>query len=160
MPFGWAKPAGSKWMFTKAELRSKMRNLLKDIPSYCPSSKEIGLSLKQRVALFKSLPGEPDTTRIAQEAGLLLYPETNPLLYAQRILEAHVSVIYVPGLAFDKAGNRLGRGGGYYDRCIELLRRSPHCPAIFGLCFKKQLLPRVPTEAHDQKVDRVIVADE
>lgn len=60
-------------------------------------------------------------------------------------------LILVPGRAFTRAGLRLGRGGGFYDR---LLARHPGVPC-WGLCFPWQIVPDLPVEPHDQKVHRV-----
>lgn len=62
----------------------------------------------------------------------------------------------VPALAFDKLGNRLGRGGGYYDRFLSGL--SSDCEKI-GLAFSFQVLPQLPLESHDQKVDVVLTEE-
>ena len=59
----------------------------------------------------------------------------------------------VPGVAFDRMGNRLGHGRGYYD---ELLARVPHSATRIGLAFECQLVERVPTEPHDQRMDLVV----
>lgn len=56
----------------------------------------------------------------------------------------------VPGVAWDRTGGRLGRGGGYYDRLIPGL----DCP-VWGIGFDAQLVPAVPREAHDATVDKV-----
>ena len=64
-----------------------------------------------------------------------------------------IDCIIVPGLAFDKAKNRLGRGAGCYDRFLARLR--PETTKI-GLAFAFQLVERVPVEAHDRPLDRVI----
>ena len=61
-------------------------------------------------------------------------------------------LIVVPGMAFDAAGHRLGRGKGYYDR---FLAQHPGVPTI-GLCFDFQLLPEVPAEPHDCLINEVI----
>ena len=61
-------------------------------------------------------------------------------------------LIVVPGMAFDKAGHRLGRGKGYYDR---FLSQHPQVYTI-GLCFDFQLLPEVPFEPHDCLINDVI----
>ena len=61
-------------------------------------------------------------------------------------------LIVVPGMAFDKAGHRLGRGKGYYDRFL-----SQHLQVYtIGLCFDFQLLPEVPFEPHDCLINDVI----
>ncbi|WP_414630820.1 5-formyltetrahydrofolate cyclo-ligase [Bacteroides sp. UBA939] len=57
----------------------------------------------------------------------------------------------IPGVAFDLAGNRLGRGKGYYDRLLPLL------PAFkAGICFPFQLMEEVPAEPFDIRMDTVI----
>ena len=61
-------------------------------------------------------------------------------------------LIVVPGMAFDAAGHRLGRGRGYYDRFLV------HYPEVYtiGLCFDFQMLPEVPSEPHDRLINEVI----
>ena len=61
---------------------------------------------------------------------------------------AKADIILVPGLAFDRSGMRLGRGGGYYDRLLadfEGLR--------VGVCFEELVFDRIPVEPHDEGVD-------
>lgn len=66
---------------------------------------------------------------------------------------AEIKAIILPGLAFDKQGGRLGKGGGYYDRLLE----AAHPEALrVGVCFECQLTPLVPTEAHDQRASLII----
>ena len=64
-----------------------------------------------------------------------------------------LQLIIVPGVAFDKKGNRLGRGKGYYDR---LLQKLPKTTQSIGLAFDFQILSSVPSHAHDVAVGRVI----
>ncbi len=64
-----------------------------------------------------------------------------------------VDLIIVPGLAFDKKCNRLGRGKGYYDRFLRKL--SDKTPSI-GLAFDFQILPLIPTTAFDVSVKEII----
>lgn len=64
-----------------------------------------------------------------------------------------VDVILVPGLAFTRAGLRLGRGGGYYDRLLAAL---PARSVRLGVCFEVQIVEDLPNEAHDRKVDAVV----
>ncbi len=64
-----------------------------------------------------------------------------------------VELIMVPGVAFDRMGNRMGRGRGFYDR---LLKSTPNAMKV-GVAFDFQLLDSVPTEPHDVKMDKVIV---
>ena len=65
-----------------------------------------------------------------------------------------IDLVVVPGVAFDKNNNRLGRGAGYYDRFLASLPQE--IPTI-GLAFDFQLVPRLPHQAHDRPVSRVIV---
>lgn len=69
------------------------------------------------------------------------------------IRATELDAIVVPGLAFDRSGGRLGRGAGYYDRM--LLRISQHCSTV-GFALGFQLVDRVPCEAHDRRVQRVV----
>lgn len=62
-----------------------------------------------------------------------------------------IDVILVPGVAFDRELNRLGRGKGYYDK---VLSRTQACK--LGICFDFQFLEKVPTEIHDIKMTQVI----
>jgi 5-formyltetrahydrofolate cyclo-ligase len=62
---------------------------------------------------------------------------------------ARADVVLVPALAVDQAGNRLGRGGGSYDRALA--RVGPLVPLI-ALVYDAELVDRVPAEPHDVKV--------
>ena len=60
-----------------------------------------------------------------------------------------VDLILVPGMAFDPTGGRLGRGKGYYDRFLGNGK-------TIGVCYQSALLPQVPMEAHDRRVDAIV----
>lgn len=64
-----------------------------------------------------------------------------------------IDLILVPGVAFDKSGNRLGRGKGYYDKVLKQTGAYK-----LGVCFDFQLVERVPVEPHDVKMDRVVAS--
>ncbi len=73
------------------------------------------------------------------------------------LVETHeLDLILIPGLAFDRQGNRLGRGAGFYDRLISTLDRTDKRPSLVGVCYQCQIVDRVPTEPHDYPMDRVI----
>jgi len=65
-----------------------------------------------------------------------------------------VDVVIVPGVAFDPAGGRLGRGRGLYDRLLAQLPQAVH----IGVCVEQLVVDVVPCEPHDVRVD-VLVSD-
>ena len=74
-------------------------------------------------------------------------PETKNIVYPD--------VLLIPLVAFDKNLNRLGYGGGYYDRLIKKLSKKKKIIKI-GLALSFQKINKVPTNAHDQKLDYII----
>ncbi|XP_074090126.1 5-formyltetrahydrofolate cyclo-ligase isoform X4 [Macrotis lagotis] len=71
-----------------------------------------------------------------------------------------LDLIFMPGLGFDKQGNRLGRGKGYYDtylkQCLEHQERKPY---TIALAFKEQICDVVPVGENDMKIDEVLYED-
>lgn len=61
-------------------------------------------------------------------------------------------VAVVPGMAFDRNGNRVGRGKGYYDTFLSANKDVYR----IGVCFPFQLLENVPMDAHDMRMDEVV----
>jgi 5-formyltetrahydrofolate cyclo-ligase len=143
------------------------------------------------VALYAAMPDEVSTCpmqRAAREAGKRrLLPricEDRRLEFAEcgrwedlrpgryRVLEppadaavlalCDVDLVVVPGLAFDRRGGRLGRGGGYYDRALAEARgrSGGGGPFVVGLTSSNQLVEEVPREAFDQLVDVVVTERE
>ena len=64
------------------------------------------------------------------------------------------TLILVPGRAFTKNGDRLGRGKGYYDRFLAK-KRLPNI-TVAGVCFDFQVLPEFPTDPNDVKMDIIL----
>lgn len=62
-------------------------------------------------------------------------------------------LILMPLLGFDRAGTRLGYGGGYYDRTLAGMRKRP---MLVGLAFSAQAFDHIPREAHDIPLDAVV----
>ncbi|WP_415295316.1 5-formyltetrahydrofolate cyclo-ligase [Candidatus Pelagibacter sp. Uisw_113] len=74
-------------------------------------------------------------------------PETKNIVYPD--------VLLIPLLAFDKNLNRLGYGGGYYDRLIEKLSKKKKIIKI-GLALSIQKIDKVPIGVYDQKLDYIV----
>ncbi len=68
-------------------------------------------------------------------------------------------LLLVPLLAFDRAGYRLGYGGGFYDRTLALLRAAGPALAV-GTAFAAQEVPAVPRDATDQPLDWIVTERE
>ncbi len=66
-----------------------------------------------------------------------------------------IDLFIMPGLAFDRSGNRLGYGKGYYDRALIGV---PEMKKV-GICYSFQILDSVPTDEHDQKVGTVVTEE-
>lgn len=64
-----------------------------------------------------------------------------------------VDVVLVPGLAFNRQGCRLGRGGGFFDR---FLARPGLRAQTIGVCFESQVRADIPVEPHDVRVQRIV----
>ena len=64
-------------------------------------------------------------------------------------------IILIPMVAFDKNLNRLGYGGGYYDRIIEKLMKKKNFLKI-GLAFYKQEINNLPVSKYDKKMDYIV----
>jgi 5-formyltetrahydrofolate cyclo-ligase len=78
-----------------------------------------------------------------------------PREYSQSQASAalRLQTIVLPALAFDSSGNRLGQGGGWYDRALE---KSPAGVLRVGVCFDFQIVDTIPHEAHDQRVSVIV----
>jgi 5-formyltetrahydrofolate cyclo-ligase len=148
---------------TKAELRRRFRSLrrgLTDTPDRSARVAEHLLGLPAlaalrrdgagRVLLYTALPGEPQLATVAaslRDAGLeVRVPEDEPD-------PDWPEVVVVPGLAFTPAGDRLGQGGGWYDRFLAGIRSE--CVTI-GVGFDVQIVDRLPIEDHDVRLDHLV----
>jgi 5-formyltetrahydrofolate cyclo-ligase len=60
-----------------------------------------------------------------------------------------IDLVITPGVAFDRQGNRLGYGGGYYDRMLPEIKRANSVVMLIGLAFRFQVIDVLPTEPHD-----------
>ena len=131
-------PFGSEWD-TRALLRAALAG-----------AKTVALP---RVNLTTRMLDICAITRIEHDAapGYRGIPE--PGAHCELLGVASIDWVLVPGVAFDRAGHRIGYGGGYYDRLLPLLRADAH--RVAG-AFELQLVDHVPAASHDVTVDAVV----
>jgi 5-formyltetrahydrofolate cyclo-ligase len=98
--------------------------------------------------------------RELQEEQTLLAAATQPVTIAvpeargdRRVAVERMDVVLIPGLAFTQQGERLGKGGGFYDR---FLSRADFDAVSVGIAYDLQVLEKIPTEAHDCRVNKVV----
>ena len=142
----------------KAVLRASMRSLRRSLPDREERAEELwrhltalpAMGVVETVLGFASLPGEPDTRSLfvwcAATGRLVAVPEAD-------VEPSWPDAVIVPGLAFTAAGDRVGQGGGWYDRFLSTVRTD--CTKI-GVCFDEQIVGALPVEAHDVAMDHVV----
>ncbi|MFT4592956.1 MAG: 5-formyltetrahydrofolate cyclo-ligase [Phycisphaerales bacterium] len=135
------------------------------ILSYLPQKNEISLLPimqgwidESRTVAVPATNWENNTMR----AGLITSLDSNELvetkygvkepLHRHVIPTEYIDVVLVPGVGFDKTGARLGKGGGYYDRFLGLVRP----PVVLGIAFDEQIVDAIPFEKHDQFMTAVV----
>lgn len=129
-----------------------------------------------RILMYHSLPDELSTREFIDKwAGrkhfylprvngvnldILPYDRTRMALGAFHIEEpqgddtvapGEIELVVVPAVAYDRHGNRVGRGKGFYDRLLHDIRATK-----IGVCYDFQLLEDIPADPHDVPVDFVI----
>lgn len=120
-----------------------------DIVSYLPIGAEVDPGEAAEEArrsgrrLYYADPQAPASLRPAWSDG---HPAD-----VERLDDPH-TLILVPGVAFDRAGNRLGRGAGWYDRLLPRLSHGTR----WGLAFALQLVDSLPVDPWDVPMDAVI----
>ena len=132
--------------------------------------------LADNVLLYHSLPDELSTLEFLRKWSgrkhfflprvngvnleILPYDRTRMALGAFHIEEptgtdttdiSRIELIVVPGIAYDKLGNRVGRGKGYYDRLLASSKATK-----IGVGYDFQFVDEIPAEPHDVSVDIVI----
>ena len=71
------------------------------------------------------------------------------------LTKVYPDVLFVPIVAFDKHRNRIGYGGGFYDRYLDKISKIKKCITI-GLAFSHQKVKRIKTEKFDKKIDLIL----
>lgn len=159
------------------ERRSKsliIQQKLRDLPEFQKA---------QTVMLFLNFRDEVETTDLAEAAigskkklilprcapkGILLPLEVSnlavdiepgtwgirePKLNKQEVNPLEIDLVVVPGAGFDLQGNRLGYGGGFYDRFFTRLKPSA---SKIALAFECQIIDEVPVDKHDAKMTKLV----
>ncbi len=90
---------------------------------------------------------QPDTRLVSNRYGI---PEPE-VIHRQRITPQALDIVLAPLVGFDANGNRLGMGGGFYDRSFTYLlgRKYWWKPQLIGLAYDFQQLPKLPAQAWD-----------
>ena len=95
----------------------------------------------------------PDTPMLKNKFGIW-----EPKLNVQSVLPLEeLDILFTPLVAFDKQGNRLGMGGGFYDRTLQHWQKSSFIPV--GLAHQCQQVEQLPTEAWDVPLHQILVAE-
>ncbi len=138
-----------------------MRRLRRDLPDRERRSAAIvdhlvaipALAAATRVMAYTAVVGEVDPSGAVEwlrgRGAEVRMPEDD-------VAPAWPDVIIVPGTAFTPDGERVGQGGGWYDRFLP--GRRPGVVTI-GVGFAPQLVDTVPTDAHDVVLDCIVTED-
>lgn len=175
-------------MESKQEIRRRMRQLNRSVEPHLRAEVSARIiariealkpfSEARTVALFSSLPDEPDTTLALErwsytkqlvvprvEGEVMHFYPYRPEQMAlgsfgihepqqqEAISPKEIDLMVVPGVAFTPKGARCGRGKGFYDKYLSQL--NPACHKV-GICYRHQLLGELPTELHDICMEEVI----
>ena len=148
----------TQWVLEKSALRRSMRELRRALPDRQERSEAIwhhvrrlpAVTAASQFLVFETIPGEPETGPFVDwcrsTGRRVAVPDDD-------LDPSWPDVVLVPGLAFTPAGDRLGQGGGWYDRFLERVRED--CTTI-GVGFDVQLVDTLPVEIHDVALDCVV----
>jgi len=112
--------------------------------------------IEQEDIRFVIMP--PDAGGLRRDAWGI--PEPDPAWMPLDLARAGYLLVAAPGLAFDRQGNRLGRGKGYYDRFLGGARRAAQSIIALGICLSEQLVDAVPHGERDQRLDGIVTEKE
>ena len=135
------------------DIEVSLNNLFQDNLKqwFLPAVKETGTSSGGPKLIV--LPFNPQKTKLIKNQFNILEPEITGNDYFDQIeRKIKLDLIFVPGLCFDKRGNRIGFGMGYYDSFLKL---NPGTLKI-GICPKECLLDELPVNDWDIGVDMVV----
>ena len=138
------------------------------IMSYMPYGKEVDIKPLNQWILDQGkvlcLPRVISTTEMEARAADTLkhgfYKGTfgilEPPIENQLIDNTEIDIVLVPGLAFDKAGNRMGHGGGYYDRFLSSCSNKT---LFVGVVYSFQVFDSIPSDLYDVKIHKIVTEE-
>ncbi|MDF1748969.1 MAG: 5-formyltetrahydrofolate cyclo-ligase [Alphaproteobacteria bacterium] len=100
-------------------------------------------------------PRTPLVFRLWQDGDELVEESFGTRAPAPTAAEVHPDILIVPLLSFDRAGYRLGYGGGFYDRTLESLRKTKPVIAV-GVAYSGQQVDAVLRGPYDQPLDWIV----
>jgi 5-formyltetrahydrofolate cyclo-ligase len=108
----------------------------------------------RRTARMEFFPFEP-TTRLVPNAFGILQPDVERAL---RIPPHHLDIVFMPLVAFDDRGSRLGSGAGFYDRSMKHLRVRHRWrrPKLVGCAYSQQRIEHLETNPWDVAMDAIL----
>ena len=86
------------------------------------------------------------------QEGFYGIPEPLSNALNNNVNESEIEIIITPGVAFDKKGNRIGMGKGYYDRYFQSNKKS----IKIALAYEEQILDSLPKDPYDESVDLIV----
>ena len=169
--------ADTKMIYRKAENLHNLSPGEFTIPEPPANAEELGDKEVDIRLLLKELLDRGDTVYLPVFAGAdtkMIYRKAEnlhnlppgeftipePPKSAEELGDKEVDIILVPGRAFDRQGNRLGRGSGGYDTWLEWYKKHHPRTPLWGTCLQCQLMIEVPTEPHDVLMNAVITAND
>jgi 5-formyltetrahydrofolate cyclo-ligase len=93
----------------------------------------------------------PDTVLIPNRFGI-----SEPIAAAPHCASLDLDIIFIPLVAFDEEGHRLGMGAGYYDKTFAGLRVQKTRPLLVGLAYELQKANHIPQDEWDINLDMVV----
>lgn len=148
--FGLKEFKEARFIFFYAAFRNEVRteNMIKEA---LQSGKRVALPVvsKKRDRLLISELKDYDKELAP---GFYNIPEQKEKYQRLKLLN-EIDLVILPGVGFDEKGNRLGYGGGFYDR---LLSETDHRVTLIGLAYETQITPEIHRSTHDVRVDKIV----
>jgi 5-formyltetrahydrofolate cyclo-ligase len=114
----------------------------------CMDIKELYLPMIRQKNHFRAVPVKRPLTLIKGKEGVPEPIDSDP----ESRFDDEIDLVITPGVAFDKKGNRIGMGKGYYDRYFEKYSKAKK----IALAYEEQILDSIPKDKYDKPVDVIV----